>query len=124
MDNSLSQYSQDATSERLPLFRPEVFGQPAARAYGEIILLRPVSLTVFLFLALIFVASAVSFLVFAHYTNKARLAGILLPDRGLVKIFPPQTGTILECHVRNGQHIRKGEVLFEITSDRSILAVK
>jgi membrane fusion protein len=62
-------------------------------------------------------------LVFGHYTNKAHSSGILLPDRGLIKLYAPLPGTLLACHVHEGQPVQKGEILFELSSDRSSLAL-
>lgn len=105
----------------LPLFRPEAM--QTNRPYGEVILVHPVALSVFLLLALGFVTAVTTFLIFGHYTNKARSSGILLPDRGLIKLYAPLPGTLLACHVHEGQNVRKGDVLFELSSDRSSLAL-
>jgi membrane fusion protein len=105
----------------LPLFRPEAM--QTDKSYGEVILLRPIALSVFLLLALGFVIAVITFLIFGHYTNKAHSSGILLPDRGLIKLYAPLPGTLLTCHVHEGQAVRKGEILFELSSDRSSLAL-
>jgi membrane fusion protein len=105
----------------LPLFRPEAM--QTDKPYGEVILLRPIALSVFLLLALGFVIAVITFLIFGHYTNKVYSSGILLPDRGLIKLYAPLPGTLLTCHVHEGQAVRKGEILFELSSDRSSLAL-
>ena len=105
----------------LSLFRPEAL--QTNKPYGEVILVHPVALSVFLLLALGFVAAVITFLIFGHYTNKAHSSGILLPDRGLIKLYAPLPGTLLACHVHEGQKVRKGDVLFELSSDRSSLAL-
>jgi membrane fusion protein len=107
-----------------PLFRPEASNQQRDKLYGEIILLRPVALSLLLWLAMGFITALVAFLVVGRYTNKALISGVLLPDRGLIKLFPPQTGTLLACHVHEGQQVRAGEVVFELSSDRSSLAFR
>jgi membrane fusion protein len=105
----------------LPLFRPEAM--QTSKPYGEVILVHPIALSVFLLLALGFVAAVITFLIFGHYTNKAHSSGILLPDRGLIKLYAPLPGTLLACHVHEGQKVRKGDILFELSSDRSSLAL-
>jgi len=105
----------------LSLFRPEAL--QTNKPYGEVILVHPVALSVFLLLALGFVAAVITFLIFGHYTNKAHSSGILLPDRGLIKLYAPLPGTLMACHVHEGQKVRKGDVLFELSSDRSSLAL-
>lgn len=112
------------TSEKAPLFRPEAYAKRAPQLYGGIILIRPVSLTVLLWMVLAFFVLAANLLVFGHYTSKTHVTGILLPDRGILKIFSVQTGTLVDCRVRNGQLVHKGDILFLLTSDRSTSAVR
>lgn len=106
----------------LPLFRREVVESLKPKLYGEIVLIRPLALSSFIWLALIFVGFAFVFLMFGHYTSKTRVIGVLLPDKGLIRLYPPQTSTLIACHVHEGQKVRKGDILFELSSDRSSLA--
>lgn len=62
----------------LPLFRPEAILNQQQRSYGEIILIRPLSLTLLTCLALVIIALAGAFLLFGHYTEKVRVSGTLL----------------------------------------------
>jgi membrane fusion protein len=112
------------STAKLPLFRPEANGRQAPQLYGDILLIRPLSLTVLLWITLCFFALLACLLVFGHYTSKTHVTGILLPDRGILKVFTVQAGTLVECYARNGQHVQKGEVLFLLTSDRSTTATR
>jgi membrane fusion protein len=106
-----------------PLFRPEANGSRRGPSLcGDIVLLRPVSLAILLWLLLAVFALAATFLTFGHYTSKTHVTGILLPDHGILKIFPGQSGTLVECHARNGQRVHKGDVLFLLASDRNTSA--
>ncbi|HZP16905.1 MAG TPA: biotin/lipoyl-binding protein, partial [Terriglobales bacterium] len=107
----------------LPLFRPEVFKRYGHEAYGEIILIRPVGLTLLVCLVIAMILAVLTFLICGHYTNKARVSGVLLPDQGLIKLYAPQASRIASCHVREGQQVKKGDVLFELSSERSSLAL-
>jgi membrane fusion protein len=111
-------------SDRAPLFRPEANGGRSPQLYGSIVLIRPVSLTLLLWLVFALFLSATGLLVFGHYTSKAQVTGILLPDRGILKIFSVQAGRLVECHVRNGQQVHKGDLLFLLISDRSTSAAR
>ena len=64
----------------LPLFRPEAILNQQQKSYGDIILIRPLSLTLLTGLALAIVTLAASFLLLGHYTEKARVSGALLAD--------------------------------------------
>src|SRR5215470_17722513 len=57
----------------LPLFRQEALLHQQQKFYGDIILIRPLSLTLLAWLALAIVALAVGLLWFGRYTEKLRL---------------------------------------------------
>lgn len=57
----------------LPLFRQEAMLHQQQKFYGDIILIRPLSLTLLSWLALAIVAFAIGLLWFGHYTEKLRL---------------------------------------------------
>ena len=68
------------------------------------------------------VLASVSFLAFAawaEYTRKEHVVGYLAPTRGLIKVFTPQAGTVLERRVAEGQAVRQGDVLLVVSSERS-----
>ncbi len=62
----------------LPLFRPEAIFHQQQKSYGEIILIRPFSLTLLTCLALVIIGLAGAFLLLGRYTEKARVSGALL----------------------------------------------
>jgi membrane fusion protein len=124
MDLQIRQEHRQTTPEKASLFRPEANGARVAQMYGSIVLIRPVSLTVLLWLVVAVFVLVANLLLFGHYTSRTHVTGILLPDRGILKIFPVQAGMLSECHVRNGQHVHKGDVLFLLRSDRSTAAVR
>ncbi len=61
----------------LPLFRPEALAHQQEKSYGQIILIRPLPLMVLTWLAFVVVAAAGGLLIFGHYTEKARIAGVV-----------------------------------------------
>jgi len=62
-------------SNALPLFRPEAILYQQQKSYGEIILIRLLSLTLLTWLSLAIVAGVVGFFVFGRYTEKVHLPG-------------------------------------------------
>ncbi len=66
----------------LPLFRPEAILYQQQKSYGDIILIRPLSLTILTVLALAIIALAASFLLLGHYTEKVRVSGTLVAAPG------------------------------------------
>ncbi|MEK8046775.1 HlyD family secretion protein [Ideonella margarita] len=58
---------------------------------------------------------AVSTLLFlGEASRKSRLSGVLVPDRGLMRVVSPQPGTVLAAAVQEGQVVRAGDVLFTV----------
>ena len=101
------------------LFRPEAVEGRRQEWLGSIQLVRPVSLRL-LTLAVVAAALAVAaLLVEGHYTRKARVAGFLVPDRGVIRLLPPLAGTVLESHVAEGRVVREGDVLFVLAVDQA-----
>ena len=106
----------------VPLFRPEAIEAHKPKLLGEIVLIRPVALSSLVWLASAFVGCALVFLLFGHYTTKTRVTGLLLPDKGVTRLYPPQASILIACNVHEGQRVKKGDVLFELSTDRSSLA--
>lgn len=104
------------------LFRPEALESRRRDWLGSIQLIRPVSLawlTVFVVLAAIAVGL---FVTFGQYTRKARVSGYLVPDRGVIRLLPPQQATLVESHVSEGRAVKRGDVLFVLAVGQATLS--
>ena len=66
----------------LPLFRPEALASQQQKLYGEILLIRPLSLTFLGWLGVAIAASVLGFLLLGQTTEKARVSGFLRPAPG------------------------------------------
>jgi membrane fusion protein len=104
--------------DKSPLFRTAALSARQVKWLGEIVVARPLS---FMFLtagaggmALI----VVGFLLIGTYTKRSTIAGQLAPDIGVLKVFVPQPGVVLQKRVREGQAVKKGELLFLVSSER------
>ena len=58
------------------------------------------------------------FLAFGSYTRRATITGQLVPQAGVIRVLTPQAGVVLEKLVAEGQLVKKGDVLFVLSSDR------
>lgn len=103
-------------------FRREATEHRQQSWLGGIQLIRPLSLTVLTALVLAMTAIVGAYLALGEYTRKARIAGYLVPDRGVIRLSPTQTGTVVERHASEGQAVRAGDVLFVLSLDRASLA--
>lgn len=57
-------------------------------------------------------------IVFGHYTRAVAISGYLVPEGGILRVFAPQPGVIVEKRIKAGDHVAKGQVLFVLSSDR------
>lgn len=101
------------------LFRAEALAARRQAWLGPIHLLQPLSLRLLTAGAVLAVAAAGVFLCTAEYTRKARVTGHLVPDRGVLRIAPPQGGSVLLRQVKEGQAVKAGDILFVLALDSS-----
>jgi membrane fusion protein len=101
------------------LFRPEVLESRRTSWVGEIQLIRPLSLTVLTGAVVVAAIALGAFLWLGEYTRKVRVSGVLVPDRGVIRLVAPQEALLLERRVAEGARVRSGDVLFVLSLDRS-----
>lgn len=105
-----------------PLFRPEAVDAQRLQWLGGVRLVRPPSLA-WVTAGVVAVALALSaFLFLAQYTRKATSSGVVVPDRGLIRVVPAAAGTVLERRVNEGQTVSAGDVLFVLALERPLLS--
>ncbi|KGF78258.1 hypothetical protein IA69_31325 [Massilia sp. JS1662] len=100
------------------LFRPEALSASQNSSLGEITLIRPISFSIMTASGVIVAALLIGFFIFVTYTKHSTVEGQIVPTSGLVKVYPFQAGILLKKHVVEGQKVRKGDVLFVLSSDR------
>ena len=100
------------------LFRAEAVEAWQQTALGHAQVVRPVALSVLTAFVAVAALAAGAFLWTGHYTRKAHVGGVLVPDRGLIRLLPPLTATVAEVHARDGQTVQRGDVLFVLSVDR------
>lgn len=86
--------------------------------YGEITLV-PGASSRWVAIAGICVIVALALLIgLGSYTRRTTVAGQVYPDQGLIRITAAQAGVVVEQPVRDGQIVRRGDVLFVLSGDR------
>jgi hypothetical protein len=73
---------EEEERQPLPLFRPEALASQQQKLYGEILLIRPLSLAFLSWLGVAIAGSVLGFLLLGQTTEKARVSGILRPAQG------------------------------------------
>ena len=81
--------------------------------------MRPFSFSLLTIFAVLFAVALIAFAFFAEYTRKAHVVGYLAPDKGLIKVYAPQAGTLIEKKVKEGQSVKQGDALFVLSTERS-----
>ncbi len=104
---------------RRDLFRREALDFNREKSLGDVVLVRPISFSLLTIFAVVFAAAVIVFAFSAEYTRKTHVSGYLAPDKGLIKVFAPQAGTLIEKHVKEGQQVKRGDTLFVLSTERS-----
>ncbi len=56
-------------------------------------------------------------LVFGEYTRRVRVYGAIVPSAGVLHVFTPQTGRLVQVHTAEGDTVKAGDALFLIATD-------
>lgn len=102
----------------MALFRDQALAAQQTKWLGDIVLIRPISFRFLTALAMFLAAIVCAFLVWGTYTKHSTVSGQLIPTAGLIKVYVPQPGIIIEQHVKEGQQVKSGDVLFVLSSER------
>jgi membrane fusion protein len=100
------------------LFRQEAIDAQREKLLGEVSLARPVPLWIFTALAVSFATALVSFSVWGEYTRRERVEGFLALDAGAARILAPETGTIADLLVKEGDDVAEGAPIARLVTER------
>ncbi|ATQ74594.1 hypothetical protein CR152_08730 [Massilia violaceinigra] len=101
-----------------PLFRSEVLASKSAQWIGAIRLAQPISRSVIAFCSLAIASCLIMFMAFGSVTKKARISGITTPISGSLTISSLNAGVLVQNHVVEGQQVKAGQILFELSTER------
>ena len=105
-----------------PLFRAEALTAARTQSLGAIVLVGPLSFATLTGAAALFACAIVAFLIFGSFTQRSTVSGQLVAEAGLVRVYAPQAGIVLERHVLEGQSLKSGDPLFVVSTERSSAA--
>jgi membrane fusion protein len=104
---------------RTSLFRSQAVEHHKPTLIGAALKARPLSFPVLTALAVGAASAVILFGCWGQYTRKTRVVGYLAPNTGLIKVFAPTVGTLIDKRVSEGQHVHRGEVLFVLSTDQA-----
>lgn len=105
------------------LFREEALEHRKDRLFGEVILLQPLSMRILVGVATAICLVIIAILFWGTYARKETVKGIVVPDKGIVKIYAPQQntlGTIASVQIHEGDVVQAGQTLLTLLSERSL----
>ena len=98
----------------MSLFRKEAVSHQNDRLTGTITLAQPLSIKLTVLILVSVAVAIVTFLFNAEYSRKETVRGFLMPNKGVIKSFANQGGTIEKLWVKEGDNVVKGQSLATI----------
>ncbi|PFH08693.1 membrane fusion protein [Collimonas sp. PA-H2] len=102
----------------MSLFREQAVTAQQSKWLGDIVLIRPLSFAFLTACAALLALLVCAFLACGSYTKHSTVSGQLLPSSGLIKVYAPQSGIVIQQHVKEGQALQAGEILYVLSSER------
>lgn len=100
------------------LFREQVLKEQTDKYFGPVLLQTPLSVrTMVLTLAGLLLTGSV-FLMFGQYSRREKVSGILIPDSGLIKIFPPRAGVVSAVMAKEGDSVEENRPIISMGTGR------
>jgi len=104
------------------LFRVEAVDHQRQRFHGTVVLARPWSFAALTALLAVLVLALLLFAWNFGFTRKEVVTGMVVPDRGLIRVVAPLAGRVSEVRVTAGDAVKAGDVMFVIRRDRATAA--
>ena len=104
-----------------PLFRQEALDHQSRRSFGDVMVMTPVASSALVGLLATLASATLLWLTTLHYEHRVSVPGYLVPVGGLARLQAPASGQVFQVHVADGDKVRVGQVLLEISehADRS-----
>lgn len=119
-----SKSNPPGSSERASLFRQEAIQNKAGGAFGKVLLTMPLSYS-FWSTGLTSLAVVVGlFLYFGEYSRRHTVLGMLVPDKGVIRVYPKSQGTVVKQFITHGTSVKKGQVLYWVSTEHTDLSEK
>ncbi|WP_440876481.1 HlyD family efflux transporter periplasmic adaptor subunit [Thalassotalea sp. PLHSN55] len=103
----------------MSLFRKEAVSHQSERLTGAITLAQPLSIKLTVLILVSVAVVIIAFLFSAEYSRKETVRGFLMPNKGVIKSFANQGGTIEKLWVREGDKVLKGQSLATLLVQQS-----
>ena len=109
--------SELTTANATALFRHEVLAERKTQWLGAVLLEPRISHKVSMIVSVCAAAAIIGILFLGSYTRKERISGWLMPEKGIVRVLPPQAGVVQSIKVKEGARVSRGDPLIVLSSD-------
>lgn len=99
------------------MFRNEMVTARRSRWLGEVLLAQPLSARLGALAAALAASAVIALMALGTYTSRVTVVGRLVPASGIAKIYATQRGVVTARLVSEGQPVRRGDVLYVVSSD-------
>ncbi|WP_042147789.1 MULTISPECIES: HlyD family secretion protein [unclassified Pseudoalteromonas] len=106
------------------LFRKEAIDHQGQKLDGEVTIATHMSFNVIVILVVFIVLVGLTYLFWGEYHRKEVVSGYLRPTTGLSKVYPVAAGVIDDIYVKEGELVKKGQLLARIRMDRHLSSGK
>lgn len=100
------------------IYRTEYFDAQKEGHGGCILITSSFNQHIFLFFSLLVLMLIIMFIVFAEYTRKETLVGVVSPQGGMIKVQANDSGYVEKIFVKVGQRVKSLSPLYEIKTER------
>lgn len=102
------------------LFRKEAITHQGQKLDGEVTIATHMSFNVVIALVVMIILVGLTYLLLGEYHRKEVVSGYLRPTTGLSKVYPVVAGRIDEIFVKEGQLVKKGQLLARIRMEKHL----
>jgi membrane fusion protein len=102
------------------LFREEAITHQGQKLEGEVTIATHMSFNIIIVLVLLILVVGLTYLFLGEYHRKEVVSGYLRPTTGLSKVYPVAAGRVDQLYVKEGQSVKKGELLARIRMDKHL----
>jgi membrane fusion protein len=102
------------------LFRKEAITHQGQKLDGEVTIATHMSFNVVIILVVMIILVGLTYLLLGEYHRKEVVSGYLRPTTGLSKVYPVVAGRIDEIFVKEGQLVKKGQLLARIRMEKHL----
>lgn len=102
------------------MFRKEAIEAKRNKLTGNVIIVQPLSLQLICIIIFIIIILVLSLLFNSSYTRKETVKGYVVPQNGVIKIYPLREGIISEIYVSEGSKVNGGDDIIRISNRQNL----